>query len=62
MKTTAKTYRVHIYNVMDWDLRCGFGEGKSLAEAQEEALYHARKRDKNAKLSENGREVLINTR
>lgn len=55
----AKTryFKVELVNVQTIGARCGYGEGKTLKEAQEAALKKAREQDPNAELSESGYQV-----
>lgn len=57
MAHTMKSYRVQLVNCQTIGARCGYGEGKTLEEAQEDALRRARERDPNARLSECGYQV-----
>lgn len=57
MKTTTKGYKVELVNYQTIGAMCGYGWGKTLKEAQEDALRQARQRDPNAKLSEGGYQV-----
>lgn len=50
-------FRVELVNCQTVGARCGYGEGKTLAEAQESALRQAKERDPNAALSEGGYQV-----
>lgn len=52
-----KWFRVELVNVQTIGARCGYGEGRTLEAAQEDALRKARERDPNAKLSEGGYQV-----
>jgi hypothetical protein len=58
-KTTRppKTFRVCLVNTQTLHARCGYGEGKTLEEAQQDALAQARQRDPKAYLSPGGYEV-----
>lgn len=58
MSNTKQTwYRVQLVNYQTIGALCGYGEGKSLKDAQEDALRRARERDPDAKLSECGYQV-----
>jgi hypothetical protein len=50
-------FRVELVNVQTIMARCGYGEGRTFAEAQEDALRKAREIDPDAYLSECGDEV-----
>ena len=54
---TIKWFRVELVNYQTIGARCGYGEGKTLQAAQEDALRKARERDPNAKLSDGGYQV-----
>lgn len=56
-KAKKNQFRVELVNCQTVGAMCGYGEGKTLAEAQEDALRQAKKRDPNAKLSEGGHQV-----
>lgn len=47
-------FKVELVNVQTIGARCGYGEGKTLEEAQQDALRRARERDPQAYLSEGG--------
>jgi len=56
-KKTTKVYRVALVNSQTIGARCGHGYGKTLAEAQQNALQLAREIDPNARLSSCGTQV-----
>ena len=57
MATKSKRFRVELVNVQTIMARCGYGEGKTLVEAQEDAIRKAREIDPDAYLSDCGDEV-----
>lgn len=54
---TQKWFRVELVNVQTIGAYCGCGEGKTLEEAQENAMRKARRIDPDAKLSPGGSQV-----
>lgn len=50
-------YRVELVNYQTIGARCGYGEGRTLEAAQEDALRKAREQDPNAKLNASGYQV-----
>lgn len=57
MTQATKWFRVELVNVETLHARCGYGEGKTLEAAQEDALRRARERDPKAYLSAGGYHV-----
>lgn len=56
-KRKTQFFKVHLVNVQTLGAACGYGEGKTLAEAQQDALRRARERDPGAYLSPGGHQV-----
>ena len=56
-KPSQKWYRVELVNYQTMGARCGYGEGRSLEEAQLDALRRARQSDPDARLSGGGYQV-----
>lgn len=54
---TPRGYKVYLVNLQTLGSRAGHGWGKTLEQAQHDALEQARERDPNARLSPSGREV-----
>lgn len=50
-------YKVVLINLQTLGASCGYGEGKTLQEAQENALKLAKERDPKAYLSDSGYQV-----
>jgi hypothetical protein len=61
MSKKQESYRVEIINVQTIGARCGVGRGKTLAEAQRDAMEQANARYSgcNPRLSESGWEVYV---
>jgi hypothetical protein len=57
----AKNYRVEIVNVMITGQHCGAGQGKTLAEAQADAMRIAKSRYEDATLSPSGYQVYVSS-
>jgi len=52
-----RSYKVEMINYQTLGAMCGYGEGKTLKKAQEDALRQARQRDPNAQLTPSGSQV-----
>lgn len=55
--TQQQWVRVELVNVQTVNAGCGWGEGKTLKAAQEDAMRKALERDPHARLSEGGGQV-----
>ena len=52
-------FKVELVNTQTLGARCGYGEGRTLEEAQADALRKARQDDPDARLSQSGYQVLF---
>ena len=57
MAAAKKWFKVELVNYQTLHAMCGYGEGRTLEEAQQDALRLARQRDPDAYLSDGGRQV-----
>ena len=57
MATQISHYRVYLVNYQTLHAKAGYGEGRTLEAAQQEALRKAREQDPNAYLTTSGYEV-----
>lgn len=55
----SNSYRVELVNMQTIGAHCGYGEGKTLIDAQNDALQKARERDPDAHLSDSGYRVFF---
>jgi len=54
---TKREFKVELVNSQTLGARCGYGWGRTLAEAQADAMRQARERDPKAMLSASGYQV-----